>query len=368
VVFKREVLYSIFINRKALAACSGTSDAMTNQDCIEELAGLLNIERLEACSLLSGFCNAVVAELLALRKLSLKGLGSFTVTHIPAAKKSTASSIVYTPPCNRLTFSRRISGSDDTVRLAVSHLSMTPTDADRFAKSLAALFSGAAQQQREIRLNGLGKFALEQGVYGFFPERSLEELLNREYQDLEEVVLPQHQHMPGKGEKKTHRYILPLSALTIALLVVIVLNNHYPASDFFASKAEPPENVARASVQKGTEAVALHSAKVLYPERLAAGTKDSVVLEKNEYTIVLASFRKEAMVRQEQLRLSAKGIISFVWPPTGPETKYYRLMTGRFASRDAASQRIRQLPEKTAGNSYIHQVIERVILHGEKGL
>jgi nucleoid DNA-binding protein len=367
-VFEGEVLYSFFINRKALTACSGKGDVMTNHDCIELLAELLDVERLAAGSLLTGFSNAIVAELLAVRKLSLKGLGSFTVNHIPAAKKSTASSIIYTPPCNRLTFSPKMSGADDSVRLAVSRLSMSQADAEHFARSLSTLFSGAFQQQREIHLNGLGRFALEQGVYSFFPEHSIEELLNREYQDLEEVVLPQHQQRSDKGERKKLRYILPLSALMIAGVLIVVLNNRYPASVFFASLVKQPENLASAVGQKSPEMAATLSAQVLHPDPSSAGGTDSLVLEKDDFTIILASFRKESTVRQERLRFASKGVIAFVCPPVVRKTKYYRLMTGRFASRHEASERFRQLPEKTARNSYIHQVIERVVLHGEKGL
>jgi nucleoid DNA-binding protein len=340
---------------------------MTNHDYIEQLAVLLDVERQTARSLLTGFSHAIVAELLAVRKLSLKGLGSFVVNHIPAAKKGTASSIIYTPPSNRLTFSRKMSGADDTVRLAVSRLSMSQADAERFARSLAVFFSGAFQQQREMLLNGLGRFGLEQGVYSFFPERSLEELLNREYQDLEEVVLPRNQQRSDKGERKKLRYILPLSALMIAGVLIVVLNNHNPASVFFAFLSKQPENLASAVGQKGPVVAATLSAQVLHPDPLSAGAADSLMLEKDDYTIVLASFRKESTVRQEQLRFASKGVITFVCPPVVRKTKYYRLMTGRFASRHEASERFRQLPAKTARNSYIHQVTERVVLHGEKG-
>jgi nucleoid DNA-binding protein len=346
----------------------GPGDDMTNLDYIEQLAVLLDLERQTARSLLTGFSNAIVAELLAVRKLSLKGLGSFAVNHIPAAKKSTSSSIIYTPPSNRLTFSRKMSGADDTVRLAVSRLSMSQADAEHFARSLAALFSGAVQQQREIRLNGLGRFALEQGVYSFFPERSIEELLNREYQDLEEVVLPQHQQSGDNGDRKKLPYILLLSAFMIAGVLIIFLINRYPVSDFFTSRAKEPDKLSHAVVQKGTEESAGNSAQALHPDPSSAGAADSLVLEKDDYTIVLATFRKESTIRQEQLRFAAKGVVTFICPPVVRKTKYYRLMTGKFASHNAASERFRQLPEKTARDSYIHQVIERVVLHGEKGL
>jgi nucleoid DNA-binding protein len=341
---------------------------MTNRDCIEELAGLLDVERQEAGLLLASISSAMVAELLAVRKLSLKGLGSFTVTHHPAAKKSTASAIVYTPPANRLTFSREISGADDTVRLAVSRLAMSPAEAERFGGSLAALFSGAVQQQREIRLNGIGRFALEQGLYGFIPEPSLEELLNREYKDLQEVVLPQHEHKhkQGKDEGKKLRYVVPLAVCTIAVLLLALFFVKQPKLIPSRSAAQQPVKIATIAIERERPANVEHSVPVR-----SAGTEsanDSLVLAEESYTIVLVTFRKEETVRKEVARFRSEGIKAFVWPAYENGIKYYRLVTGVFPSRDAAGERIGRMAEKNADNAYIQHVIKRAVLHGEKGL
>ena len=62
-------------------------DVMINHDLIEELAGLLNVDTQESGRLLNAFFSAMVTGLLAERKLSVKGLGSFSVSHVPLKKK-----------------------------------------------------------------------------------------------------------------------------------------------------------------------------------------------------------------------------------------------------------------------------------------
>lgn len=351
---------------------------MTNHDCVGELAGLLDVERQVASSFLIDFSSAMVAELLAVRKLSLKGLGSFMVTHHPAEKKSTASAIVYTPPSDRLTFSRQLSGADDTLRLAVTKLSMNPTDAERFAGALASLFSSAAQQQREIRLNGIGRFAFEQGLYSFVPERSLEELLNREYQDLQEVVLPQLEPTQDKKEGETGkklRYIIPLSLFVLVALLFGVFSVMKPKAIVSRSAEPQPVRIERVAAHSEKLAAVVHRSNAPHREPSApvrsAGREvanDSLVLAQESYTIVLVTFRKEETIRKEVARYRSEGIKVFVWPAYEKGIKYYRLVTGVFSDRNAAVERIGRMTEKNATNAYIQHVIKRVVLHGEKGL
>ena len=345
---------------------------MINHDLIDELAGLLDVERQEAARLLNSFAGGMVAKLLNERKISLKGLGSFTVTHHPATKKSTASSIVYSPPCNRLNFSAQMSGGDDTLRLAVSRLSMSDGDAARFARSLVELFTAAVQRQSEICFNGFGRFTLEAGVYSFVPDRSLEELLNREYQNLEEVVLPQHELVPDKRDGKL-RYVWPLSALFLAGLLIVLLYGFYPEAFVFVSTShQPHQGAVTASVQRNTaiaqklpvQEVALNEAKVLP----MGGDADSVVLARGDYTIVLATFRSEKTALRELVALRSGGIVAFVWPASLEGTKYYRLTTGKFSTRSAAKEYFKAMPGTTASGAYIQQVIKSVVLHGKKGV
>ncbi len=348
---------------------------MTNHDCTGELARLLDVERSVANALLIDFSSAMAAELLDAQKLSLRGLGSFTVTHFPAAKKSTASTIVYTPPCNRLTFSSRISGVDDAVRLAVTKLSMSLTDAERFGRSIESLFSGAVQQQREIRLNGIGRFALEQGRYGFVPESSLEELLNREYKDLLDIVLPKQGQKRGMKERRTLRYAIALSLTLLIVLLLAFFSGVQP------NAISPPLSVSQPGYKAGAAIQGVRAAEVVskdiasvtessVPAHYGRGSaaRDSLVLDRNRYTVVLVTFRREATIRKEVARFRSKGVVAFVWPAYEKGVKFYRIVTGSFSNRSEAVEYIGRMSGKNGGNAYIQHVIKRVVLYGEKGL
>ena len=363
---------------------------MVHHDFSEEFARLLDVERQEAEFFLRRFSAAMVAELLAVRKLSLKGLGSFTVAHFPAAKKSRASTVVYTPPGNRLTFTTRMTGSDDTSRLAISRLSMSPEEAERFGGALAALFRRAVQEQREICLNGMGRFTLEQGAWLFFPERTLEELLNREYQDLQEVVLPPR----GRMQKKL-LYLVPLLVCLIIVLLFTFRHGMAPKPVASLSVVQQPLAIAKVAVHAESPTAVVRRDSLMVQNSIAppaerpiavvrrdsalvqkpitppaemAEANGSLVLAPESYTVVLITLSKAESVHKEVVRLRSEKVIAFVWPAEVKGIKYYRLITGSFSSHHAATERIGQMAQTTAKGAYIQHITKRVVLHGEKGL
>ena len=339
---------------------------MINRELTEELAVLLDLEKPEASSLFNEFCGAMVAELLAFRKVSIKGLGSFYVTHVPASKRSNGSTMIFAPPVNKLRFSSTLSSGDASLSLAVSRLSMSQGEAARFARTLATLFSAALQQEQAIHLHGLGRFAPEDGAYSFFPDRTLEELLNREYQDLKEVILPQHKE--EGSERRSPGYILPLAVVVLVGLLLAIVYGRSSWSTFFLSTVEPAKSVATV-VDRSVAAVApAPSVPTAYPVKTPKGVADSLVLVKGDYAIVLATFETEKRAHQQIAPLRSSGIKAFVWPTSMDETKYFRLMTGRFANYAAAAERLKGLPKKMVDGAYIQQVKKTVVLHGEKGL
>ncbi len=345
---------------------------MINRELTEELAVLLDLERQEAASLFNGFCGAMVAELLAFRKLSIKGLGSFYVTHVPASKRSSGSVMVFAPPLNKLRFESTLSGADASLSLAVSRLSMNQGEAAKFSRTLASLFSSALQQEKAIHLHGLGRFALEDGAYSFFPDRTMEELLNREYQDLKEVILPQHE--VERRERRSPGFILPLSVVVLVGLLLAIVSGRLSWSTFFPSTVEPSKSVATV-VDRSAGAVAPPPAPApplsvpkAYPIKLPGGLADSLVLVKGDYAIVLATFETEKRAHQQITPLRSSGIKAFVWPTSMADTKYFRLMTGRFASYSAAAAKLKGMLPKMVEGAYIQQVKKTVVLHGEKGL
>ncbi len=336
---------------------------MIHYELTEELAELLGIERHEAASLFNGFCGAMVAELLAFRKLSIRGLGSFSVTHIPATKRSSGSAMIFAPPLNKLRFEGTLSSGDETISLAVSRLSMSQSEAARFARTLSSLFTAALQQEKEMMLNGLGRFAIEDGAYSFFPDRTLEELLNREYQDLKEVVLPQNKEL--KRAKALPGYVLPLSAVILVGLLLAVLYGRFSSHTFFSSNAKSPKSVATAVDRRAGVVTSSPSAR---RRELLGTVADSLVLVQGDYALVLATFESEKRAIKELAPLRSAGINAFLWPAYMDGIKYFRLMTGRFATRDAAAARLKEMPPKMVSGAYIQQVKKTVVVHGEKGL
>ncbi|MEI7695372.1 MAG: HU family DNA-binding protein [Chlorobium sp.] len=336
---------------------------MIKSDLTEELAGLLDMERQEAASLFNGFCGAMVAELLAFRRLSVKGLGSFYVAHVPATKKSAGATTIFAPPINKLRFESTLSSGDETLSLAVSRLSMSQGEAARFARTLATLFSSAMQHEKEILLNGLGRFALEEGAYSFFPERTLEELLNREYQELKEVVLPHHEQ--SGSEKRAFGSVVPITFVAVLALLLALWYGKYSHS----TKALPSKEVKSPVVQPQTPAQPRIASVTTSAGALASrSVADSLVLVKGDYAIVLATFESEKRALVELAPLRSAGINAFIWQASMDGMKYFRLMTGKFASREAAAEQLKGMPRNIVRGAYIQQARQTVVVYGKKGL
>ncbi len=341
---------------------------MMKSALIDELARLFDVEHEEAATLFNGFCGAMVAELLAFRKLSIKGLGAFYVTHVPATKQSSGTSVIFAPPVNKLRFESSLSSGDETVPVAMSRLAMNQHEATRFARCLATLFAAAMQQEQEIHLNGLGRFALEDGAYSFFPEHTLEELLNREYQDLKEVVLPtQESKAVTKSDWKMPRAALPIAAAMMVIALLAVLYNSYSERIFSAASTSQHQSAERMTIG-ATDKQHTPPSPQKSPKPSVIAVADSLVFQKGEYALVLSTFESEQKAFRELVPLRATGINAFIWPAFMGGNKYFRLTTGQFATREAANEQLKLIPARMANGAYIQQVKKTVVVYGEKGL
>lgn len=345
---------------------------MINHDIIDELSDRFDVEVHEASRLLNLFFSALVTELLSVGTLSVRGLGSFTVQHIPLKKQSTVSTITYSPPRTSLVFESRISGPDDAKRIAASYLFISrPDDASRFSRILGTIFTQAVQQQKEIYIKGFGRFSLKNGNYVFLIEPSLADLLNREYQDLKEVVLPQSKPEHGNKERKIFRYVLSFSAIVLTVVLCTVFYGWFSENMFFPSTIRPSRSSATEVVHAKNATIGEQSISASYSHELSERRgviADSIVLVKGDYVIVLATFQTERTASNELVPLRSAGIVAFIWPAFVNGMKYYRLMTGKFLTRTAALEKLKKMPEKTAVNAYIQKVKKTVVLHGKKGL
>ena len=185
---------------------------------------------------------------------------------------------------------------------------------------------------------------------------------------LGQVILPQHEEK--KSERRSPGFILPLSVVVLVGLLLAIVSGRLSWSTFSPSTVEPSKSVATV-VDRSSGAVAPApplSVPKAYPIKLPGGLADSLVLVKGDYAIVLATFETEKRAHQQITPLRSSGIKAFVWPTSMADTKYFRLMTGRFASYSAAAAKLKGMPPKMVEGAYIQQVKKTAVLHGEKGL
>jgi cell division septation protein DedD len=352
-------------------------DKKTADGLAGDLASSLGIELPEAQRLLDGFSKAMAGELLSAKCISLGVAGAFCNTYIPSGKKTDAAGIVYTPPRNTLVFQEQPSGTDDAIRLAVSRMALSEEEAGRFSNAFLSLFGDLVKRKQPFGLNGLGSFGIENGKYTFFPDRTVEELLNREYLNLDKVVLPLHDDTgTTTAGKKPVAFVLTLLVLVagISAAVWYYLQPEIPlltSASEEAAKHNGPKIAVRVSRSETVQPESVQppaTAAIKTEELKESAAADSVVLAKGEFTIVLATFRKEETAINESRRLRAGGISAFIWPAMVNGAKYYRLATGKFRTGSAAAGELKEMPGNLARGACIQQAIKGVVIHGEQQL
>ncbi|NTW09903.1 MAG: hypothetical protein HGA26_00940 [Chlorobiaceae bacterium] len=350
-------------------------DAKKHDGLSDDLAERLSIGVPEARHLLCAFSRGMAGELLASGSVSLGGVGSFSIAYVPSEKKTGASGIIYTSPGNRLVFEPKVTGRDDSRRIAMSGVSFSDGEAERFRRAFLAVFSAAVRQKREIRLKGFGTFAHDDGNYKFFPERSFDELLNRQYLNLDEVVLPPRDasvNVPkGRNGRKNRRPLVIVSSLLCAAILSVVL---YVEGMPGLQGSLHPDTRQQKPVPVSHPAAEASSLPSVPPassvgDQVETHAVDSLALAKGDFTIVLATFRRAETANDQARRLRADGVKVFVWPLSARGLQYFRLATGKFSTARSAAEALKTLPSETdAGKACIQKVIKGIVLHGEKGL
>lgn len=346
-------------------------DAKKNDGLSDELAERLSLGIPEARHLVCAFSRGMAGELLASGNIYLGGVGLFSVAYVPSEKKTGVTGIVYTSPRNRLVFDPKISGRDDSRRIALTGVSVADVDAERFRRTLLSVLSSAVKQKREIRLKGFGMFAHDDGTYTFFPERSFDELLNREYLNLDEVVLPLRdpagnvtRAMNGRKNRRSllMAAIFLFAGLLLGVLYVTGLPGSFQTGLFQDRTAQLPPARTWASNQPA-ETEETPGGVQKEPAAL-----DSLILAEGDFTIVLATFRRAETANREARRLRSEGFPAFVWSVSDGGRNYFSVATGRFSDIGTAKLAIGKLPESVIGDACVQKVIKEVVLHGKKEL
>lgn len=330
------------------------------------LARLLGTAPDEAQRQLDRFAGGMTAELLDRKRLTVDGLGLFSVVHEQATRQATSAGTRYLPPGDRVAFEARKDRTGDAERIATLRLGMEATEAKRFAKALGDMVDAVKKGPGRLELRGFGSFTLVSGALRFQPETSLEALLNIGYGGLKEIVIPEH-----SAEKQTLQVPeKPGGLKKVALLVAAV--SILACGWFLYRQFAPGRFDARSAggaAQSGIVASVTSSApSPAEAPKSGSASADSIMLQKGRFTVIVATYNTQKVARQEMARLSGGGRMVMIWPVKSGGVRYYRLVTGDFESRPAALDSMKAMPKEVARNGYIQQAQKNVVLYGEQGL
>jgi nucleoid DNA-binding protein len=347
---------------------------MIDSSLTQKLMASLDCDEKEALRLLKNCGAAMVHYILASKKIAIKGLGVLTVRHIPLKKERQASGVTFVPPSNNLVYERREVGEGDIARLAISALSLSEHQAMRFSEVLASYFTVAFTAKQEITLPALGAFYADaDGLYGFHVAPSFTALLNREYCDLADIVVPVGNRW-GLWQER-------FRALRPAFITVGAAGVLFTASLLlYRWFSEHPLQIVVPSTVSSAKAVkqSLHAVAATASSMLESSTErpvtvlptpsfaDSLQLERGAYAVVLATFQTERTAYEQVAVMRQAGIEAFVWPVFMEGTRYSRIMTGMFTTREAAEAHLKMLPEAFIKGAYVQKAKRNVVLYAKK--
>ena len=301
------------------------------------------------------------AELIGKRSVMVCGLGSFILRHYPARRRSGKGGMEYLPPGNRVVFEAGTVSRQVFTELMLSRLPIDRAEAERLSDIFPAFFRSRLHENGAIVFPGFGRIFTENGQSRFEPDTALEDLLNSEYRNMGPIALSYSEpEMPF-----WKMLLVPAAAMVVLVLVTAGLL-------FLSGRRNPLPDAATALQQ----APLRHS-----PDRepslpdnsltKRAGTpapETGVLLEKGEYTVVLATFLSKRTAEKELAGYTVPGTRVFIWPVTGRGKNYYRLAAGRFAGSGEALAWKDSTDFGRFRDIYIQQANRRVVLHGEEGL
>lgn len=340
-----------------------------DHDFTVDLAGRLGCDVASAARSRQAFSAAMAGKLLERGKVSLKGLGSFTVAYVPASRRKGSGGPVYLPPRNTVLFSRRQTGSDDTLSLALAVPGIEGEEAQAFARTLAAQLSAAVKARRELPFEGFGRCVPEgRSAYRFEPEESLALLVNRTYAGLGEINVPASVDA-GAGSMRPMGPLFHFATGAALLLVIAgTLLMLHPVDLVQVATSLRKGGADEPAMRVQPVALEAPAAPAPTAPLVPPAPKDSVLLEQGEFTLVLATFSREETALREQERLAGLGVEVAVWPAYADGKRYWRLRTGRFTERYAARNARRELPDVVGAPAYVQEVLKRVVHHGKTSL
>lgn len=340
---------------------------MAGDTASEILAGILGIDQDDAKRRLDRFSAALTAELLDRGRLSVDGLGQFSVIHKETVRESTPDGTRYLPPRKTVLFDHRPQVQGESATIAARRLDMEAAEAKSFAQSLSRTVAEIGRKQGELLLRGFGSLTMSSGKFRFQPDTSLEELLNIAYGGLSSIDIRQS---PQVGEARPSSRKPEWMKRGVVLIVLLSLS--VGGWILYRQFAPTESGVPNSAPSVGTVA----PGKVLPPEKAVLSgmnashpaQADSVLLLRGRYTVVAATFSTRKVARQELRRLTGLGHRVRIWPVRQDGVRYYRLVLGNFGSFREARDSMKVMPGGLYGNIYIQQAPKNVFIYGEKGL
>ena len=354
---------------------------MNSQTAIDILAGRLGTDAAEAERLLDALTGSMIAELLDKGSLVVEGLGSFSIVHDHAVREHSEKGELFMPPKNRILYQSSTHGRGDTARLASERMAMDGRRAQEFAAAMRVCFSRRKTDSSDITVRGFGSFSKVDGVYGFRPEQSLDDLVNNAYDGLGAIVMPAVQGdgrgVRGNGQQAWNgglrRNVIRIAGAAGAVVMVSIAG----VALYRTGRPLPPDNTvqgARVSVVRSSPPKALpvvEPAKEAFPKVARVqkrSSADSVVLGKERFTVIVATYRNLVVARQEVHQLSQDGQRFWIWPVSSNGERFYRVVSGDYSSYPLAKKRMNAMPDSQTESAYIQKASKNVMLYGEKGL
>lgn len=158
---------------------------MKSDACVARLEKKLSLDKQRVIQCLNAVVAGLVEELVQKEEIAVKGLGYFKVVHIPFRKKAQDNVTRALPPRKQIVFLTRPVVDSATLRIIARKTGLTETEAEKFYRILAGHFRDTFGKKQELCLEGLGTFGNVDGKYIFVPDRTLQEIVNNAYENLQ---------------------------------------------------------------------------------------------------------------------------------------------------------------------------------------
>ena len=158
---------------------------MKSDTCVARLEKKLSLDKQRVIKLLNVFVAGLVEELVQKGEIAVKGLGYFKVIHIPFRKEVQGNITHALPPRKQIVFLTRPVIDSATLRVIIRKTGLAETDAEKFYGILAGHFRDTIGKKQKLCLEGLGTFGNVDGKYIFVPDRTLQEIVNNAYGNLQ---------------------------------------------------------------------------------------------------------------------------------------------------------------------------------------